>query len=150
MTELTVRLPRKRHLRKGRFVRNERSKYLLRYIAIKADELDGTGKVIEADFTAGDATVTATAHGLTVSEGPFIIDDDDVASDAIFVWVRSVPTVNTFTLATKRGPSQPAFLPGATETGIEMVKADEDPAIYEYFRQNRPEVVRDATSVDDL
>lgn len=150
MSELTVRLPRKRHLRKSAFVRTARSKYLRRYIDLKADDLDATGSTIVADFTVDVAVVDSVAHGLSVGEGPFIIDDDGVTGDAVFVWVKSVPDVDTFTLATKRGPDQPDFIPGATETGIDMIKADGSAAVYEYLRQNRPEVVDAATSVDDL
>ena len=150
MSELTVRLPRKRHLRKGAFVRNARSKYLLRYIALKADELDETATVIVAAFTEDEAEVVSVDHGLEIGDGPFLIDSDPVTGDASFLWVNSVIDDDTFTLATKRGPSQPDFIAGATSAEADMFKAEDDPAVYEYFRQNRPEVVRDATSADDL
>ena len=150
MSEVTVRLPRKRHLRKGAFVRNARSKYLLRYIALKAEELFETATVFPAAFTEDETEVVAIDHGLEVGEGPFIIDSEEVTGDAVFLWVNSVIDDDTFTLATKRGTNQPDFIAGATNAEADIFKAEDDPAVYEYFRQNRPEVVRNATSADSL
>lgn len=96
----------------------------------------------------------ATSHGLSVGEGPFLLSSTDdlpawLAEDT-FYWVGSAPTEHTFTLTTRRSNVARALY-GDTGSGtLTMVKADSDPAILEYLRQNAPEVVRDADDVDDL
>ncbi len=107
-----------------------------------------------ADAVAGDGEVTVTAHGWSEAEGPFVVTTDgDLPSGLVegrFYWIAEVVDANTFTLTTKRGNSS-IVIPTDEGSGTHtIIKADMDPAIYEYLRQNPPEVVRDAVSVDEL
>lgn len=101
----------------------------------------------------GTGVCTAADHGLEVGEGPFLASagttlPGGMADDQLY-WVESVPTANTFTLTARRGEAVLAFTDAGTGT-LTLVKADSDPAIYEYLRQNAPEVVLEADDVDDL
>lgn len=106
------------------------------------------------DVVAATASLGSTDHGLEPGEGPFLATTTDELPEGLsetqFYWVLDVPDENTLTLTTRRG-SRVAVVPTSKGTGDHsLVKADTVPAIYEYLRQNAPEVVRDADDVDAL
>lgn len=152
-----ARTARKRHMRHSQYDRTERSKRLRAFLAERSTTLAGTGTNIS--FTVSAGTITAGSHGLALGDGPFLLvaDTDAVAptplDESTLYWIASAPDANTITLTSVRG-GDPITLtddgsPG-TGAGLSIVKAESDPAIYEYLRQNAPELVRDATDVDTL
>jgi len=148
------RLPRKRHMKHSDFARRARSKRLRAWLAQKSLELDSTATTFAFTTDAPSAEITVTAHGFEVGSGPLIVmSDGDLPAGMTFgqfYWVSEVVDANTVVLTTKRG-SQVPFVPQDDGTGGHEIAAAEDvPGIYEYLRQNAPEVVRDATNADPL
>lgn len=96
--------------------------------------------------------LTSVAHGLSVGEGPFIAESSGELPPGMeghFFWVREVLSADTFTVTTVRGGA--VFVPQGAGSGTrELTKADSQPAILEYLRQNPLEVVAAADDVDDL
>lgn len=113
-----------------------------------------TGGVDAADAVPSTGVVTITEHGLEVGDGPFAAtssgDLPAGMTEGQFFWVLAVLGDDTLTLTTARDARE-LFAPVDAGSGThELIKADSSPAIYEYLRQNAPEVVRDAEDVDDL
>lgn len=143
---------RLRHLRHRIFKRTARQERIRDFTAENAADLAGTGKSFT--FTSnGDNTLTATAHGLVLHEGPFEVSSDTtlptgLSADELY-WVESVPDANTFTLTSVRGGPVTAITDAGT--GIHTIsKSESEEAVFEYTKQNPVEVVRDATDADDL
>ena len=97
---------------------------------------------------------TSAPHGLAIGEGPFFVNSTtDIPENMVGVlfWVKSAPETDELVLGTQRGSDMETFFPSDAGVGtLTLVKADTQPAIYEYLRQNPIEVVRDADDVDDL
>jgi len=105
-------------------------------------------------FVRAGNNFTITAHGLAAGAGPFLATSATTLPAGIvagqFYWIHNIVDVNTVQLTTRKGGQA---ISAATDDGTgthTLTKADSDPAIYEYLRQNAPEVLRDATDVDDL
>lgn len=113
-----------------------------------------------ATLTGGAAAVatavnlTVTAHGLVVGAGPFLLTTATTLPAGLRLltpyWVKAVVNANTLTLSTARSDAPAAAYTSAGTGAHTLTKASDDPALYDYLKQNDPAVVKNATDVDAL
>ena len=115
------------------------------------------GNVFGAALLSGgvDLSVfTATAHGYDIGEGPFVITAATTLpagyTAAELLWVKTVPTANTFTLAPERGSQiLKTFTDDGTGT-LTLTKADTEKAVFEILKQTNATVLAAATDIDAI
>jgi hypothetical protein len=115
------------------------------------------GNVLSGEYLSGglDLSVfTNTGHGYDVGEGPFVITAGTTlpagytAGDLL--WIRTVPTANTFTVTTEKGSQiLKTFVDDGTGT-LTFRRKDSEEAIYELLKQKKSVQITNATDIDDL
>lgn len=146
-----ARTPRTRHLRHRLFRRIQHQRNLQEFLDSKSTELTGTAA--QYTFTASAQEFQITGHGFVVGEGPFSLSTDDTLPAGLspdnFYWVYSVIDANTIQLTTGLGYGAVTVADPGTGTHT-MHKAESEAGVFEYLRQNPPEVVENATDADNL
>jgi hypothetical protein len=151
-----ARTPRTRHLRHREHDRVEHSRHLREFLSERATALSGTGA--STTFTVSSQVISASSHGHAVGDGPFVAGTTGDAVlpsgliDGELYWIATAPDANTFTLTSVLGGDPVDLVDDGTPGSgtFTIAKAEDDEAIFEYLRQNAPEVVRDATDADSL
>jgi hypothetical protein len=103
-----------------------------------------------------DAVFTATAHGYSVGDGPFVPSNSGGAlpgglSASRLYWIAAVPSADTFKLTAKRGGNGAVSPATSAGTGTHtLTKSSTAAAIYATLRKRNFRTVRAATDVDTL
>lgn len=98
--------------------------------------------------------ITATTHGFSVGDGPFLLSTSDTLPGGleagVFYFVNTVVDANTIKLCTAFDSQVVTQITSAGAGTQTMTKASNYDAIFEYLKKNQPAVVAAATDVDDL
>lgn len=106
------------------------------------------------DAVAATSALAKTAHGLAVGDGPFLATNSGGAlptplTTTALYWVATVPSANSFTLASELGGA--AIVLSAAGSGTNtLTKSSSLDAIFDYLKRHGAPFMRAATDVDDL
>lgn len=117
--------------------------------------LGATGAARTVASTGNGTSLTATAHGLAVGSGPYVLTTTGVLPTGLALstlyWVFSVVDANTITLTTRRGAAPVTSFTHGTGSGTHtLTKAGTRRAFFELLRQAHPRRIRASADVDNL
>lgn len=144
-----------RHVRHRKRSRLRRSKDFKAFLVRVQAILNATGALITPfTATAASASLTATAHGAVVNQGPYLASNSGGTLPTPLVnnqlyWIVAVPDANTLGLATK--PRTAAIVLTAAGTGVNtLTKASSLDAAFALLKEYGARRLKAATDVDQL
>lgn len=122
-----------------------------------SETFTNAGNVLTGDYLTGgvDLSVfTKATHGYAPGDGPFVITAATTLPSGYTagekVWIRTAPTVNTFTVTGRRGGTELKQFPDDGTGTLTFTKMDTEGAIFDLLKSNKAETIDNATDVDNL
>lgn len=147
-----ARITKRKHIRRSRFKRQSRSRRFMGFLKAVSTAIGNTGASATVATAAGNS-LTWTAHGKKVGDGPFLLTTTGTLPTGLLVntmyWIQSVVDANTVKVTTvKGGPASNVANAGSgTHT---ITKAGTQEAMFNYLKKVEPLQLQKTVDVDNL
>ena len=152
----------RKYLRYSDYSRLRHSKRFRQFLARKSSDFSGsgTGTDFNVDLTVGSEAFTATGHGFSVGDGPFVVtatgsmSTNDIPpaplQKNVHYFIRTVPSTRLFTLSLTPGGTIIRPTGSSTATTNTITPATSQSAVYELLRSHTARIINAADDIDDF